>query len=187
MIQPGSAAIPAVHANRLRAAEETGRAAMQLAASRLPPDQIVTQQSVENALRVLMAIGGSTNAVIHLTAIAGRAGVDIDLQRLNEISDTTPVIVDLKPTGPHYMEDLFAAGGIGAVLRELRPLLNLDCLTVAGESLGERLAGPAGRVDREVVRPLTEPLLPYGGLVALFGSLAPNGAIVKRSAADPKL
>src|SRR5437764_12487018 len=188
MILPGSAAIPAVHADRLRAAEATGRAAMRLAASRLTPDQIVTPQSVENALRVLMAIGGSTNAVLHLTAIAGRAGLDIDLRHLNEISDTTPVLVDLKPTGPHYMEDLFAAGGIGAVLRELKPLLNLDCLTVAGETLGERLAGPVDRpVDRDVVRPLFEPLQGGGGLVALFGSLAPKGAIFKRSAADPKL
>jgi dihydroxy-acid dehydratase len=187
MILPGSAAIPAVHADRLRAAEATGRAAMRLAAEKVTPDRIVTAASVENALRVLMAIGGSTNAVLHLTAIAGRAGVDIDLKRLNEISDTTPVIVDLKPTGPHYMEDLFAGGGIGAVLRELTPLLNLDCLTVAGETLGERLAGPAGPVDRDVVRPLSEPLLGYGGLVALFGSLAPKGALFKRSAADPKL
>ncbi len=191
MILPGSAAIPAVHADRLRAAEATGRAAMRLAASKLTPDRIVTPQSIENALRVLMAIGGSTNAVLHLTAIAGRAGVDIDLNRLNEISDSTPVLVDLKPTGPHYMEDLFAAGGIGAVLRELTPLLNLDCMTVAGETLGERLATPAGpgdrRVDREVIRPLAEPLQPVGGLVALFGSLAPKGAIFKRSAADPSL
>src|SRR5262252_7435964 len=187
MILPGSAAIPAVHADRLRAAEATGRAAMRLAAERLTPDRIVTPQSVENALRVLMAIGGSTNAVLHLTAIAGRAGVDIELGRLNEISDTTPVLVDLKPTGPHYMEDLFAAGGIGAVLRELRPLLHLDCPTVAGECLGQRLAVPAGPVDRDVVKPLSDPLLPYGGLVALFGSLAPKGAIFKRSAADPKL
>src|ERR671936_1402336 len=139
MALPGTAAIPAVHADRLRAAEATGRAAMQLAAARLTPDRVVTPQSVENALRVLMAIGGSTNAVLHLTAIAGRAGVDIDLERLNEISETTPVLVDLKPTGPHYMEDLFAAGGIGAVLRELQPLLHLDCRTVAGETLGERL------------------------------------------------
>jgi dihydroxy-acid dehydratase len=187
MILPGSAAIPAVHADRLRAAEATGRAAMRLAAERLTPDRIVTAAAVENALRVLMAIGGSTNAVLHLTAIAGRAGIDLDLKRLNAISDSTPVIVDLKPTGPHYMEDLFAAGGIGAVLRELRPLLDLDCLTVAGETLGERLAAPAGPVDREVVRPLSEPLQPVGGLVALFGSLAPRGAIFKRSAADPKL
>jgi dihydroxy-acid dehydratase len=187
MILPGSAAIPAVHADRLRAAEATGRAAMALAAGKVTPDKIVTEKSVENALRVLMAIGGSTNAVLHLTAIAGRAGVDIDLNRLNEVSDSTPVLVDLKPTGPHYMEDLFAAGGIGAVLRELRPMLHLDCLTVAGETLGERLAAPAGPVDRNVVKPLAEPLQPVGGLIALFGTLAPMGAIFKRSAADPKL
>src|SRR5271157_1065988 len=187
MILPGSAAIPAVHADRLRAAEATGRAAMQLAQSGLTVERIVTQTSVENAMRVLMAIGGSTNAVLHLTAIAGRAGVDLDLGRLNEISDSTPVLVDLKPTGPHYMEDLFAAGGIGAVLRELKPLLHLDCMTVAGETLGQRLAVETGPVDRSVVKPLTDPLQPVGGLVALFGSLAPKGAILKRSAADPKL
>ena len=187
MILPGSAAIPAVHADRLRAAEATGRAAMALAAGKITPDKIVTEKSVENALRVLMAIGGSTNAVLHLTAVAGRAGIDISLNRLNEISDTTPVLVDLKSFGPHYMEDLFAAGGVGAVLRELQPLLHLDCLTVAGETLGERLAAPAGPVDRNVVKPLGEPLQPVGGLVALFGSLAPKGAIFKRSAADPKL
>src|SRR5437868_15495511 len=105
MILPGSAAIPAVHADRLRAAEATGRAAMRLAGSKLTPDRIVTPDAVENALRVLMAIGGSTNAVLHLTAIAGRAGVDLDLGRLHEVSETTPVPVDLKPTGPHYMED----------------------------------------------------------------------------------
>ena len=188
MILPGSAAIPAVHADRLRAAEATGRAAMQLAGSRLTPDRIVTPDAVENALRVLMAIGGSTNAVLHLTAIAGRAGVDLDLSRLNEISETTPVLVDLKPTGPHYMEDLFAAGGIGAVLRELEPLLHLDCMTVAGETLAERLAAPDGpRRPRPSSNPSNDPLQPKGGLVALFGSLAPRGAIFKRSAADPKL
>jgi dihydroxy-acid dehydratase len=187
MILPGTAAIPAVHADRLRAAEATGRAALALAQKGITPERIVTPGAVENALRVLMAIGGSTNAVIHLTAIAGRAGIEVDLNRLNEISETTPVIVDLKPTGPHYMEDLFAAGGIGAVLRELKPLLDLDCMTVSGESLGERLAAPAGPVDRSVIRPLAEPLQERGGLVALFGSLAPKGAIFKRSAADPRL
>jgi dihydroxy-acid dehydratase len=187
MILPGSAAIPAVHADRLRAAEATGRAAMQLAQSELIPDCIVTPQSVDNALRVLMAIGGSTNAVLHLTAIAGRAGIDLDLGWLNDISDSTPVLVDLKPTGPHYMEDLFAAGGIGAVLRELKPLLHLDCMTVAGETLGQRLVVETGPIDRSVVKPFADPLQPKGGLVALFGSLAPKGAIFKRSAADPKL
>jgi dihydroxy-acid dehydratase len=187
MILPGSAAIPAVHADRLRAAEATGRAAMQLARNGCTPDRVVTLQSVENALRVLMAIGGSTNAVLHLTAIAGRAGIDVDLRRLNEISDSTPVLVDLKPTGPHYMEDLFAAGGVGAVLRELKPLLHLDCMTVAGETLSQRLAAEAGPTDRSVVKPFADPLQPKGGLVALFGSLAPKGAIFKRSAADPRL
>jgi len=141
----------------------------------------------ENALRVLLAIGGSTNAIIHLTAIAGRAGIKVGLDQLNKLSDTTPVLADLKPTGPFYMEDLHAAGGIGAVLRELRPLLNLDCLTVSGETLRQRLDGEPGYVDRAVVRPLAEPLQPQGGLVALFGSLAPRGAILKRAAADPAL
>src|SRR5579863_8789189 len=187
MMLPGTAAIPAVHADRLRAAEASGAAAVTLARIKLTPDRIITGKSVENALRVLMAIGGSTNAVLHLTAIAGRVGADVSLTQFNELSDATPVLVDLKPTGPHYMEDLFAAGGIGAVLRELRPLLHLDCLTVSGETLGERLAAPAGPVDRNVVKPLADPLQPVGGLVALFGSLAPKGAIFKRSAADPRL
>jgi dihydroxy-acid dehydratase len=188
MALPGSAAIPAVHADRLRAAEASGRRAVELAAHPIRPSQIITAQSVENALRVLLAIGGSTNAIVHLTAIARRTGVKVDLNRLNELSDSTPVLVDLKPTGQHYMSDLYAAGGVGAVLRELKPLLDLDCMTVTGETLGERLAHEAGAwVDRAVVRPFAEPLAKEGGLVALFGSLAPNGAILKRSAADPKL
>jgi dihydroxy-acid dehydratase len=188
MALPGSAAIPAVHADRLRAAEASGRRAVELARQPLRPSQIVTAKSVENALRVLLAIGGSTNAIVHLTAIAGRAGIKVDLKHLNALSDSTPVLVDLKPTGQHYMSDLHAAGGIGAVLRELKPLLNLDCVTVTGETLGERLAHEEGAwVDRAVVRPLSAPLAAEGGLVALFGSLAPNGAILKRSAADPAL
>jgi dihydroxy-acid dehydratase len=188
MALPGSAAIPAVHADRLRAAEASGRRAVELVTNPIRPSQVITAKSVENALRVLLAIGGSTNAIVHLTAIAGRAGVKIDLNRLNKLSDSTPVLVDLKPTGQFYMSDLYAAGGVGAVLRELKPLLHLDCMTVTGETLGERLAHEAGAwVDHAVVRPLAEPLAKEGGLVALFGSLAPNGAILKRSAADPKL
>ncbi|MFL5033180.1 MAG: dihydroxy-acid dehydratase, partial [Xanthobacteraceae bacterium] len=187
MALPGTAAIPAVHADRLRAAEASGARAVELAKKALRPSQIITERSVENALRVLLAIGGSTNAIIHLTAIAGRAGVKVDLRRLNELSDTTPVLVDLKPTGQHYMSDLYAAGGLGAVLRELKPLLNLDCMTVAGITLGERLEREPAWVDRGVVKPMSEPLSKVGGLVALFGSLAPNGAILKRSAADPQL
>jgi dihydroxy-acid dehydratase len=188
MALPGSAAIPAVHADRLRAAEASGRRAVELVAKPIRPSQIITEKSVENALRVLLAIGGSTNAIVHLTAIAGRVGVKIDLRRLNAISDSTPVLVDLKPTGQFYMSDLYAAGGIGAVLRELKPLLHLDAMTVTGETMGERLAHEEGAwVDRAVVRSMAEPLAKEGGLVALFGSLAPNGAILKRSAADANL
>jgi len=184
---PGTAGIPAVHADRLRAAEASGERAVALAASGLTPDRIVTKESVENALRVLLAIGGSTNAIIHLTAIAGRRGIEISLKRLNELSETTPVLVDLKPTGQNYMEDFHAAGGVGAVLRELRPLLHLDVMTVTGETLRQRLDGASGWVDPSVIRPARQPIQDKGGLVALFGSLAPNGAILKRAAADPTL
>ncbi len=187
MMLPGTAAIPAVHADRLRAAEASGATAVEMGSEGRTPDLIVTPESVENALRVLLAVGGSTNAIIHLTAIAGRADIEVDLRRLNQLSDTTPVLVDLKPTGEHYMEDLFAAGGIGAVLRELRELLHQDCATVTGDTLGDRLAGDGGHVDRRVIHPLAEPVQEQGGLVALFGSLAPRGAILKRSAASPEL
>jgi dihydroxy-acid dehydratase len=187
MSLPGCAAIPAVHADRLRMAEASGARAVELAREKLRPADIVTAQSVENALRVLLAIGGSTNAIIHLTAIAGRAGVRIDLERLNALAETTPTLVDLKPVGQGYMEDLAAAGGVGAVLREIRDLLHLDCRTVAGQTLAERLAADDPWVDRAVVRSRAEPFAPQGGLVALFGSLAPNGAILKQAAADSKL
>ncbi len=185
---PGTAAIPAVHADRLRAAEATGAAAVKLIGSQLTPSTLVNEKSVENALRVLLAIGGSTNAIIHLTAIAGRAGVKVTLDQLNKLSDTTPVLVNLKPVGNGYMEDFCAAGGMGALMRELKPLLHLDAMTVSGETLGERLDGEAGNyVDRAIIAELGKPLEPAGGLVALFGNLAPNGAILKRSAADARL
>jgi dihydroxy-acid dehydratase len=188
MALPGSAAIPAVHADRLRVAEESGLRAAELVGSDLTPSKIITPASIENAIRVLMAIGGSTNAVIHLTAIARRRGIRIDLNRLNELSDTTPVLVNLKPVGSHYMEDLFAAGGVDAVLRELKPLLDLSAMTVTGETLGQWLdKPPADPVDRAVVKSREEPIEGEGGLIALFGSLAPGGAILKRSAADVRL
>ena len=137
---------------------------------------------------MLLAIGGSTNAVIHLAAIAGRAGVPVSLERLNELSDTTPVLVNLKPVGNGYMEDFFAAGGMGALMREIKDLLHLDCMTVTGETLGERLAADADAwVDRTIIAERKTPLEPQGGLVALFGNLAPQGAILKRSAADANL
>jgi dihydroxy-acid dehydratase len=187
MTVAGAAAAPAVHADRLRVAEASGEAAVALARSRQSPERIMTPEALENALRVLLAIGGSTNAIIHLTAIAGRLGVDLSLARLNRISDETPVLVDLKPSGQHYMEDFFAAGGMTAVLRELRPMLHLDCLTVTGETLAARIAGGERFVDRTVIRSAADPFQSVGGLVALFGSLAPRGAILKRSAADSRL
>ena len=188
MALPGTAAIPAVHADRLRAGEASGAQALALARAGIRPRDIVSEKSVENALRVLLAIGGSTNGIVHLTAIAGRAGIRVSLERLNALSDTTPVLVNLKPSGSHYMQDFFAAGGMGALLRELKPLLHLDCLTVTGGTLEARLARePDLWVDREVIRAMDAPYEPLGGLVALFGSLAPGGAILKRSAADPKL
>jgi dihydroxy-acid dehydratase len=184
---PGTAAIPAVDSQRLVAAEETGKTAVWLARNPITPDQIITRESVENAFRLLMALGGSTNAIVHLTAVAGRLGIRVSSDRLNQISDETPVLVDLKPVGEGYMEDLHAAGGIGAVLRELRPLLNLDCLSVDGTTLRQRLDEPAGWVDRRVIRSLDQPISNVGGLIALRGSLAPDGAIFKRAAATPSL
>jgi dihydroxy-acid dehydratase len=186
---PGTAAIPAVHADRLRAAEASGLLAARMAVEGgVRPSEIVTAEVVENALRLLLALSGSTNALIHLTAIAGRLGIPVSLRRLNELSDTTPVLVDLKPTGAGYMEDFHAGGGVPAVLRELEPLLHLDGKDVTGLSLRERLASPLLEpVDRAVIRSLGDPLAPTGGLVALFGSLAPDGAILKRAAATPAL
>jgi dihydroxy-acid dehydratase len=187
MSLPGSAAAPAVHSARLVAAEESGKLAVRLTREPVLPSQVITRHSVENAFRLLMALGGSTNAIIHLTAIAGRLGIRVPLARLNEISDETPVLVDLKPVGEGYMEDLFAAGGVPAVMRELRPLLHLDTIDVAGVCLGERLEQPIPWVDRKVIRPLDAPVSKVGGLVALTGSLAPDGAIFKRAAATPAL
>ncbi len=154
MMLPGTAAIPAVHADRLRAAEASGARAVAMARAGEPrPSDIVTPEAVENALRVLLALGGSTNGILHLAAIAGRAGIEVDPERLNALSDATPVLVDLKPTGPHYMEDLFNAGGLGAVLRELAPLLNPEARNVVGQRLAERLESEPAYVDRSVVRP----------------------------------
>jgi len=189
MTLPGTAAIPAVHADRIRAAEATGAAAVRLVAMDLPPERIITQGSIDNATRVLLSLGGSTNGVVHLTAIAGRLGLALDLRRFNELSETTPVLAAVKPVGNEfYMEDFYAAGGIGAVLRELKPLLDLDCMTVTGETLGARLQGEETIwVDRRVIKSRAEPHEPQGGLVALFGTLAPDGAIIKRSAATPSL
>ncbi|NKY59464.1 dihydroxy-acid dehydratase [Nocardia flavorosea] len=184
---PGTAAIPNVHADRLRAGENSGALAVELARTGVPPSAVVTGEAVTNALRVLLAIGGSTNAVIHLTAMARRLGLAVGASELNELSDSTPVLVDLKPSGEHYMEDFHRAGGVPAVIRELGELMNLDCPTVTGRTWREILAETDPWRDDTVVRPLRAPVSAVGGIVSLSGNLAPAGAILKRSAADPRL
>ncbi|HEY5633210.1 MAG TPA: IlvD/Edd family dehydratase [Burkholderiaceae bacterium] len=184
---PGSASPPAVTAERVRVAERTGAAAVALARAGRVPSMILTAQAFENALRVLLSIGGSTNAILHLTAIAGRVGVQLDLARLDAMCADTPVLVDLKPSGEHYMEDFDRAGGVPALLRELRPLLNLDALTVTGETLGERIDASGPGFAQDVIRPRARPIYPQGGIAVLRGNLAPGGAIVKQSAASPAL
>ena len=187
MALPGSAAIPAVHADRLVAAEYSGRTAVDLITTPRLPSEIITERSVENAFRMLMAVSGSTNAIIHLTAVAGRLGIRISDTRLNQISDETPVLVDLKPVGDGYMEDFFAAGGVGAVLREIRHLRHLDTVDVTGTRLGDRLEPEMEWVDRRVIRAFDTPVSIQGGLIVLRGNLAPDGAIFKRAAATPEL
>lgn len=184
---PGSASPPATTAARLRIAEASGAQAVQLAKSRLTPERILTPQAFENAMRVLLAIGGSTNAIVHLAAIAGRLGLALDLAALDRMGRTTPVLLDLKPSGQHYMEDFHAAGGMATLLRALRPLLHLDTLTVTGRTLGEELDTAPPAFAQQVVRPLDQPIYREGGIAVLQGNLAPGGAIIKQSAADPAL
>jgi dihydroxy-acid dehydratase len=186
LMVPGSAAIPAVHADRLRAAEETGRAAARLLGTDRTLDKVITQASVDNAVRALLAVSGSTNAVVHLAAMVGRLGLKLDLDRLNRLSDETPVLVDLKPTGDGYMEDFFAAGGVGGLLQRLGSLMDLTAPTVIGEPLSAYTA-PEAFIDPAFIRTTDNPVRRDGGLVALYGSLAPKGAILKRAAADERL
>ncbi len=185
MALPG-AAVPGADARRRVLAEETGRAAVEIVARDLRPSAIMTEAAFENAIRVLLAIGGSTNAIIHLAAIAGRTGLDLPLSKFDELSRTTPMILNLKPSGEYLMEDLFYAGGIEAVLGRIAPLLDLDQPTVTGETLGENIAGAEVHNDR-VIRTIENPLFAEGGVVAITGSLAPDGAVIKQTAASPEL
>jgi dihydroxy-acid dehydratase len=184
---PGGATPPAVTADRIRIAERTGAQAIAMIEQRLTPDRILTAKAFENALRVLLTIGGSTNGIIHLTAIAGRMGIAIDFAQLDRMSAETPVLVDLKPSGQHYMEDFHRAGGLAAVLRELRPLLHLDALTVTGRTLGEELDAAGPGFPQDVVRRFDNPIYGQGGIAVLHGNIAPGGAIIKQSAASEKL
>jgi dihydroxy-acid dehydratase len=182
----GAAAIPGPDARRLALAEECGRRMVAMIAEDLRPSRILTRAAFENAVTVQMAIGGSTNAVVHLLAIAGRAGVDLTIDDFDRISRRTPWIVNLKPSGEYLMEDLYSAGGVPAVMRELGDLLHGGALTVTGRSVAENLAN-ARCFNRAVVRERTAPLSPEGGTAILYGNLAPGSAVIKPTAASPEL
>jgi dihydroxy-acid dehydratase len=186
MTLPGTATIPAVGAARLRAAERTGARAVELAHEPLRPSELLTADAFDNAITLLAAIGGGTNAVLHLLALAGRVGVPLTLDRFHELSAQTPLLVDVRPSGEHLVEDLHRAGGIPAVLKELESRLNLGAMTVSGRTLGEELAG-VQTGGREVISSLGEPFGATGGIAVVRGSLAPRGAILKRSVVSPAL
>jgi L-arabonate dehydrase len=185
---PGSAAIPAADSRRSHDAEAAGRQIVELVRRGLRPSDIVTRAALENAIRTLHAISGSTNAIIHLIAYAGRLGIDLPLGLFDELCATTPWLVDLKPAGHHLMEDFYYAGGLPAVLDQLRDVLHVDALTVTGGTLGDNLDATATEiVDPAVIRSRAEPLDPGGSLAVLRGNLCPDGAVLKVSAADPRL
>tara|TARA_R110000787_G_scaffold211281_3_gene321073 strand:+ start:9051 stop:10754 length:1704 start_codon:yes stop_codon:yes gene_type:complete len=187
MMLPGGAAIPAVSAERLRHGEAAGTRAMALAKEGLKPSAIMTPAAFENALRVLLAIGGSTNAIVHLAAIAGRLGIELDMSAFDTLGADTPVLVDLKPTGQYYMDDLHKAGGMAPILRALKPLLNVDCMTVSGRTLGEEIDAAAPAFPQDVVHPLDNPIHSGGGIAFLKGNLAGEGAIIKQAAGTADL
>ncbi|MFM8556952.1 MAG: dihydroxy-acid dehydratase, partial [Betaproteobacteria bacterium] len=187
MSLPGSATPPAVTADRIRVAELTGTKAVWLAQSSLTPKRILTEQAFNNAFRVLLAIGGSTNVIIHLAALAGRVGFGFDLDALDRMARETPVLVDLKPSGEHYMEHFHAAGGMAALLRELKPMLALDAMTVTGRTLGQELDDAPPAHVQQTVRARATPIYPEGGIAVLRGNLAPGGAIIKQAAATAEL
>lgn len=186
MTLPGCADIPAADSRRLAIAEESGRRSVEMATEGLRPSRILTPEAFQNAIRVDMAIGGSTNAIVHLVAIAGRSGIELPLAKFDEISRTTPVIANVKPSGDFLMEDFNYAGGLPAVMKEISALLHVDAPTVNGKAVGENIAH-AACFNREVIRPLGQPLRPEGGTVILKGNLAPQGAVIKQSAASPQL
>ncbi|HYL90391.1 MAG TPA: L-arabinonate dehydratase [Burkholderiales bacterium] len=184
---PGASSIPAPDSNHAKMATLCGKRAVEMVWEDLKPRDILTAKSFDNAIVTLMGMGGSTNALIHLVAMAGRAGIKLPLERYNEFSAKTPLLANVRPSGDRYlMEDFYYAGGLRALLAELKDLLNLDCPTVNGKTLGENLAG-ARIHNEEVIRPRSRPLKASGGLVVLKGNLAPSGAVIKAAAATPRL
>ncbi|HLJ46962.1 MAG TPA: IlvD/Edd family dehydratase [Bryobacteraceae bacterium] len=186
MTLPGCAAIPAPDSRRLAIAESSGRRIVGMVAEDLRPSRIITRQALENAVTAQMALGGSTNAVIHLIAIAGRGGIPLSLDDFDRVSRRTPYLVNVKPSGEMLMEDFFAAGGVPAMMRELLPLLNRDALTVTGATIAQNVAD-AKCYEASVIRTLGDPLHAEGGTAILYGNLAPDGAVIKQTAASPEL
>ena len=186
MTLPGASSIPAVDANHSRMASGCGRRVVAMVWEDLKPSDILSLASFENAIIADMAIGGSTNAIIHLVALAGRAGFKLDLKTFDDLSQRTPMIANLRPSGQFLMEDFYYAGGLRALLNEIRDLLNLDALTVLGRTLGDNLQS-ARITNTEVIRPLDNPVSQKGGTAILYGNLAPDGAVIKPTAAEPHL
>jgi dihydroxyacid dehydratase/phosphogluconate dehydratase len=186
MTLSGAADIPAADSRHTANAERSGRRIVEMVKEDLRPSRILTAQAFENAIRLLMALGGSTNAIVHLVAIAGRAGIEMPLGKFDELARSTPVVANVKPSGRYLMEDFHYAGGVPAVLKEISSLLHLDALTATGKTLGENLAR-AACFNREVIKPFDQPLYPQGGVVVLYGNLAPSGAVIKQSATSPHL
>jgi dihydroxy-acid dehydratase len=184
---PGSASIPAVHADRIRMAELTGKRAAEMTKGGPKPSEILTEAAFRNAIVMLQAIGGSTNGVVHLSAIAGRTPHKITLETYDEVGRSTPVLVDLKPTGQHYMEHFHQAGGVPRLMQELKDLLALDAQHVAGGTLGDAIKTFEDVPGQTVIRSRNAPLKSEGGLVVLRGNLAPRGAVLKQGAAAAKL
>jgi dihydroxy-acid dehydratase len=188
MSLPGSASIPATHADRVRSAEASGKQAVSLATTGGPrPTALMTQRAFRNALIVMQAIGGSTNGLIHLTAVAGRLGVKIDFEEFDRLGRDVPVLVDLKPSGKHYMEHFHWAGGVPRLLRELADIVDLDAPTVTGGTLRDYADGAEIVPGQDVIRPRSAPIKESGSMAMLGGNLAPRGAVIKQSAASPAL
>ena len=183
---PGVSSIPAVDSNHSRMATRSGRRIVEMVWDDLKPSDILTEKAFENAITCVMALGGSTNAIIHLIAMAGRLGVKIDLERFDKISQRTPWLANIRPSGEYLMEDFFYAGGVRGLMAELKDILHLDCLTVNGKTVGENLKG-ADIFDTDVICRREKPLSLEGGLAVLRGNLAPNGAVIKQTACDPSL
>ena len=187
IMPPDSSCAPAVSSERRRISEKTGQIAVDIATNKRRPSSILTAKSFENALMVLLAIGGSTNALIHLAAIAGRMGIKLDMESFDALSRTIPVIVDLKPSGEGYMEDLYKAGGLPRILLELEDKLHLDVSTVTGKTLGQTIEETEFSWQQTIVKSAADPIYREGGMAVLKGNLAPNTAIIKQSAASDSL